>query len=142
MLFTFFCDSRINLKTENLWTRYATNLVPKVFFSYCAGLMKRATLQSSFSGSILISIKSSTNGRKKNSKEFVGHSFESGACVINSTGRPILRTSNRIILSSSLLIIGREKSDPGYEGNMHPPTKKHATCAGKRITCAMPRKPR
>ena len=41
------------------------NLVPRVFVPYCAGLTKRATLESSVTRSILIGLKDNTNGGSK-----------------------------------------------------------------------------
>ena len=53
-------------KREELWGRewLHGNLVPRVFIPYCAGLTKRATLESSVTRSILIGLQDNTNGRK------------------------------------------------------------------------------
>ena len=48
------------------------NLVPLVFVPSCAGLPKRATLESSVTESILIGFENNTNGQ-----EFVRRAFES-----------------------------------------------------------------
>ena len=42
----------------------ASNLEPRVFVPNCAGLTKRATLESSATRSILIGLKDNRNGRK------------------------------------------------------------------------------
>ena len=96
------------------------NLVPRVFLPYCAGLTKRATLESSVTNSILIGLKDNTNGRKQYSKKFVGHSFESWACATQPEVR-YFRTSNRIFPGSlvSRPLIKRNE-DPRYGGASSP----------------------
>ena len=60
------CSPIIQFRKQSSWSREWSlpNLAPRVFVPYDAGLTKRATSESSVTGSILIGLKDITNVRK------------------------------------------------------------------------------